>query len=35
MNRDTLHAYAKTLGLLGVSLISIDDDWSSMRFKVK
>lgn len=35
INRDTLHAYARTVGLEGVSLISIDDDWSAMRFKVK
>ena len=34
INRDMLHAYAKTLGLNGVSLISLDDDWSAMRFKV-
>jgi len=34
INRDTIHAYGKTLGLDGVSLISLDDDWSAMRFKV-
>jgi hypothetical protein len=34
INRDTLHAYARTIGLDGVSLISIDADWSAMRFKV-
>ncbi|HZY44809.1 MAG TPA: hypothetical protein VFF70_08680 [Anaerolineae bacterium] len=34
VNRDTLHAYAKTIGLDGVSLISIDQDRSAMRFKV-
>ncbi len=34
INRDTLHAYARTIGLEGVSLISVDDDWSAMRFKV-
>lgn len=33
INRDTLHGYAKTVGLNGVSLISLDDDWSAMRFK--
>jgi len=33
VNRDTLHAYARTLGLEGVTLVSIDDDWSAMRFK--
>ncbi len=35
INRDTLHAAAQKFGLLGVSLISIDDDWSAMRFKAK
>ncbi len=34
INRDILHAYGRTIGLEGVSLISIDDDWSAMRFKV-
>ncbi len=34
INRDTLHAYGRTIGLEGVSLISIDDDWSAMRFKL-
>jgi len=33
VNRDTLHAYARTLGLEGVALVSIDEDWSAMRFK--
>lgn len=33
INRDTVHAYGKTVGLDGVSLISLDDDWSAMRFK--
>jgi hypothetical protein len=34
INRDSLHAYARTVGLEGVSLIAIDDDWSAMRFKL-
>jgi hypothetical protein len=34
INRDSLHAYARTIGLEGVSLVSIDDDWSAMRFKL-
>jgi len=34
INRDSLHAYARTVGLEGVSLVSIDDDWSAMRFKL-
>lgn len=28
-----IHAYAMTVGLVGVALISVDDDWSAMRFK--
>jgi hypothetical protein len=34
INRDSLHAYARTVGLEGVSLVSIDNDWSAMRFKL-
>ena len=34
INRDTIHAYARTLGLEGVAMVSIDDDWSAMRFKL-
>jgi len=34
INRDSLHAYGRTVGLEGVSLVSIDDDWSAMRFKL-
>jgi hypothetical protein len=34
IGRDALHAYARTLGMEGVSLVSIDDDWSAMRFKL-
>jgi hypothetical protein len=34
INRDTINAYAHTLGLEGVAMISIDDDWSALRLKV-
>jgi hypothetical protein len=34
IHRDTIHACGKALGLEGVALIAIDDDWSAMRFKV-
>ena len=34
INRDSIHAYAKSVGLEGVSLVSVDDDWSAMRFKL-
>jgi hypothetical protein len=33
IHRDTINAYAHTIGLEGVMLISIDEDWSGMRFK--
>ncbi len=33
INRDTINAYAKTLGLEGVFMISLDEDWSAMRLK--
>ncbi len=35
INRDSLHSYASSVGLEGVTLISIDEDWSAMRFKRK
>lgn len=34
INRDTIVAYAKTLGLQGVAMISIDDDWAALRLKL-
>ena len=34
IHRDSIAAYASALGLEGVSLISVDDDWSAMRFRV-
>ena len=34
VNRDTIYAYAKSFGLQGVALISIDDDWSALRLKM-
>ena len=33
INRDTINAYAKTLGWQGIAMISIDDDWSALRLK--
>lgn len=33
LNRDSLHALARAAGLEGVTLVSVDDDWSAMRFK--
>lgn len=34
INRDSIYAYALGLGLQGVSMISIDDDWSALRLKL-
>lgn len=33
LNRDILHEIAKQFGLDGVSLVSLNDTWSAMRFK--
>jgi hypothetical protein len=35
LNRDILHETAKQFGLDGVSLISLNQTWSAMRFKIK
>jgi len=34
INRDTINAYAQTIGLQGVAMISIDEDWSALRLKI-
>jgi hypothetical protein len=34
INRDTIYAYAHTIGLDGVGMVSIDDNWSAMRLKL-
>ena len=33
IHRDTINEYAHSIGLEGVALISVNDDWSAMRFK--
>ncbi len=33
INRDSINAYAKTIGLQGVAMIAIDEDWSALRLK--
>lgn len=33
INRDTINAYAQSVGLQGVAMISIDDDWAALRLK--
>jgi hypothetical protein len=34
IHRDSINAYAQSLGLTGVAVISIDQDWSALRLKV-
>ena len=34
IHRDSINAYAKTLGLTGVMMISVDQDWSALRLKI-
>lgn len=34
INRDSIVAYARTMGLQGVAMISIDEDWAALRLKL-
>lgn len=34
IHRDSITAYAATLGLDSVAIIAVDDDWSCLRFKL-
>lgn len=34
INRDSIAAYASTIGLQAVAMISVDEDWSALRLKV-
>jgi hypothetical protein len=33
VNRDSINAYAHSIGLEGVAMMSINDDWSALRLK--
>jgi hypothetical protein len=33
IHRDSINAYAQSLGMTGVAMISIDADWSALRLK--
>ncbi len=33
INRDSINAYAQTIGLQGVAMVSVDDTWSALRLK--
>jgi len=35
IHRDTINSYAQSIGLEGVAMISIDEDWSALRLKKK
>jgi hypothetical protein len=34
INRDTINAYAQSIGLQGVAMVSIDADWAALRLKL-
>jgi predicted CoA-binding protein len=34
IHRDTIAAYARSLGMEGVAMIAIDADWSALRLKI-
>ena len=34
INRDSINAYAHSIGMQGVAIISIDDTWSALRLKI-
>lgn len=33
INRDSINAYAKTIGLQGVAIVAVDENWSALRLK--
>lgn len=33
INRDSINAYAQSIGLQGVAMIAIDEDWAALRLK--
>lgn len=34
INRDIIYQFAQSIGLKGVAMISVDETWSAMRFKI-
>ena len=34
INRDTIRTYAESLGLIGIFIFSVDEDWSALRLKM-
>ncbi|MCS4538947.1 MAG: hypothetical protein HYY67_08835 [Thaumarchaeota archaeon] len=35
INRDSIYEYALSVGLQGVAMIAVDENWSALRMKVK
>ncbi len=35
LNRDSINAYAQSIGMQGVAMISVDDTWSALRLRPK
>ncbi|HEY4673895.1 MAG TPA: hypothetical protein VIH03_06995 [Nitrososphaerales archaeon] len=35
INRDSIYEYALSVGLQGVAMIVVDENWSALRMKVK
>ncbi len=34
INRDSINSYAQSIGMQGVAMISIDQDWAALRIKL-
>ena len=34
INRDSINAYAQTLGMEGIAIVSMNNDWSALRLKM-
>jgi hypothetical protein len=34
INRDSINAYAKTQGMAGIAMVSLDDTWSALRLRI-
>jgi len=34
INRDIIAAYARTIGMVGVTMVAVNDTWSALRLKV-
>jgi hypothetical protein len=34
INRDTIRTYAESLGLIGIFIFSVEEDWSALRLKM-